>query len=156
MLKFPILDNILIVNILKFQTYFFCEMEEATQPSSIGPTISLSESDETDHEEDENANTAGQEPPKKKLRVTAAAVHLEFEQQKDNKGVWNSKCKHCSVKETVYKHKNCSALLVHLDRKHPAIHKKCLEEDLKERKERGNTMMGREHQVKIGASSKGH
>ena len=111
MLKFPIFDNILIVNILKFQTYFFCEMEEATQPSSIGPTISLSESDETDHEEDENANTAGQEPPKKKLRVTAAAVHLEFEQQKDNKGVWNSKCKHCSVKETVYKHKNCSALL---------------------------------------------
>ena len=109
MLKFPIFDNILIVNILKFQTYFFCEMEEATQPSSIGPTIVLSESDETDHEEDENANTAGQEPPKKKLRVTAAAVHLEFEQQKDNKGVWNSKCKHCSVKETVYKHKNCSA-----------------------------------------------
>ena len=30
-----------------------------------------------------------------------------------------------------------------------------MEEDLKERKERENTIMGREHQVKIGASSKG-
>ena len=106
-------------------------------------------------EEDENGNTEVTDSPRKKFRVSAAAVHLEFEQIKNNSGVWTSRCKHCLIKETVYKHKNCSALLVHLEKKHPAIHKNCLEKDLNERKMKEKELKGKEHQVQIGESSKG-
>ena len=117
---------------------------------SNNPTISLSS------EEDENGNTeVTDSPSRKKFRVSAAAVHLEFEQIKNNSGVWTSKCKHCFIKETVYKHKNCSALLVHLEKKHPSIHKNCLEKDLNERKMKEKELKGKEHQVQIGESSTG-
>ena len=109
-------------------------MEDTRQPGGHAHTISFCSSDDTDQEEvDENENTVRREPPKKKTRVSVASVHAEFEQKKDNKGVWTSKCRHCTVKETVYKHKSGTALLVHLEKKHPEIYKKCQEEDLKER-----------------------
>merc|ERR1712086_616945 len=75
-------------------------------------------------------NDCSNNPPEKKLRVSTAAAHQEFEEDKDENGRWRSKCKHC---DTVYRHKNSSSLLVHLEKKHAAVHKKCMEEDRKER-----------------------
>ena len=81
----------------------------------------------------ENLNSS--ESPVKKVRVSSSSVHLEFDQKKE-KGAWTSKCKHCVKKETIYRHNNSSGLLIHLQKKHPAVHKKCVEDDRKERSEK--------------------
>ena len=88
--------------------------------------------DESDADLTDNENF---EPSTKKVRVSTASVHNEFVQSKEAGGKWTSKCKHCTIKDTVYKHKNSSALLIHLEKKHPAVFKKCVEEDTKENSE---------------------
>ena len=79
---------IFFVNFQTSEIFVTYNMEE-----SNNPTISLSS------EEDENGNTDQEvrDSPRKKLRVSAATVHLEFEQIKNNSGVWTSKCKHCFI-----------------------------------------------------------
>ena len=96
------------------------------------------------------------EPAGKKVRVSTASVHNEFVQRKEAIGKWISKCKHCTIKDTIYKHKNSSALLIHLEKKHPAVHKKCVEEDKKEREGRKSQRKEKEIQVKAGSTSSGH
>ena len=110
------------------------------------------DSDDASEAEDDGSNG----PPEKKVRVSTAAVHKEFEEVKDMTGKWSSKCRHCLIKDTVYKHKNSSALLIHLEKKHPAIYKKCREADEKERVEKERERKGKELQVRVGSSSSGH
>ena len=95
------------------------------------------------------------EPAGKKVRVSTASVHNEFVQRKEAIGKWISKCKHCTIKDTIYKHKNSSALLIHLEKKHPAVHKKCVEEDKKEREARKSQRKEKKIQVKAGSTSSG-
>ena len=58
---------------------------------------------DTSESEDEGSDVSC--PPLKKVRVSASAVHKEFEEVKDKSGKWSSKCKHCTIKDTVYSHK---------------------------------------------------
>ena len=68
----------------------------------------ISIGDESDADLSDNENF---EPSTKKVRVSTASVHNEFVQSKEAGGKWTSKCKHCTIKDTVYKHKNsCTAL----------------------------------------------
>ena len=115
-------------------------------------TISISNSS-SDEDEDVNGN-ATHEPPAKKFRVNPS-VHKHFQQKKDGRGVWTSKCLHCD-KEKIYKHKNASSLQVHLKNKHPAINKLCVEEDNKARHDKEEKSLLSEHQVQKGGSSWGH
>ena len=117
--------------------------------------IAINSSDDEDisnHDEGDHVS----EPPEKKVRVSSAAVHNEFEESKDKTGCWTSKCRHCLIKDKIYKHKNSSALLIHLEKNHPAVHKKCVEDDRKERQSRESVRKDKELQVKSGGSSYGH
>ena len=107
-------------------------------------------SENTDSEEEAEADMSG--PPEKKVRVSSSAVHVEFEEEKDKNGKWTSKCKHCRLKETIYSHKNSSCLLIHLEKKHPEIYKKCIEKDKKERDAKKDLIS----KVEVGKSSSGH
>ena len=119
-------------------------------------SISSSDDENSDGDEDINQNTSGVKTFKKQVRVSSSAVHREFLEIKNKEGAWTSQCKHCVIKEKIYNHKNSSALLIHLMNKHPAVYKQCKEDDDKERKDRENQKKEMEHQVKLGKSSQGH
>ena len=106
--------------------------------------------DSTDSDKGEDDTELG--PPEKKVRVSSSAVHEEFEEVKDKSGKWTSKCKHCLIKDTIYRHKNSSSLLFHLEKKHLEVHKKCIEKNMKERvaKKENNS------RILVGKSSTGH
>ena len=109
---------------------------------------------DTTDSEDEGSDVSC--PPLKKVRVSASAVHKEFEEVKDKSGKWSSKCKHCTIKDTDYSHKNASCLLIHLEKKHPEVYKKRMEDDKKERDAKRGERSHKDLQVKAGRSSSGH
>ena len=56
----------------------------------------------------------------------------------------------------MYSHKNASCLLIHLEKKHSEVYKKCIEEDKKERDAKKGERSQKDLQVKAGRSSSGH
>ena len=107
----------------------------------------------SDSNENSDSEPIGEKAYIKRVRVGEASVHSEFVQWKEGK-VWSSKCKHCIVKEKVYKHKNCSSLMKHLQIHHKEVYDSCIEKDKNERTLRQNTTKA--SNVLKGKSSVGH
>ena len=78
----------------------------------------------SDSNENSDSEPIGEKVYIKRVRVGEASVHSEFAQWKEGK-VWSSKCKHCIIKEKVYKHKNCSSLMTHLQIHHKEVYDSC-------------------------------
>lgn len=68
----------------------------------------------------------------KKMRVGTASVHDEYDETRGENGKYKCVCKHCP---TIYNHRNCTGLMLHLKSKHPLVHKNCEEKDEKIREE---------------------
>ena len=95
------------------------------------------------------------EPPAKAPKLVSSSVHKEFDQSKDEKGKWKSKCKHCT-KEKIYSHKNPTGLWEHLRKNHHAVFIECKKKDDKEKEDLKIQSKHKEYPVQKGPSSSGH